>query len=147
MKQISFPIKTGRINIFRLGYTDPGMRDANAFILIAGEEEKDELLQVPDWVSDQWDIHEPVDYEAQNFADLFDIMEADEVGEHDLRESMETLLDDTDNQPVCYEINEEGFQAILVLPERQFSGRFQEHWDRVDEEDAFEDLSIIARHD
>jgi hypothetical protein len=54
------------------------------------------------------------------------------------------ILKDSDYEPRCFEIEDNDFQAILVIAEKGYDGKLRDHWDPVNEADAFERLSIIA---
>ncbi|WNV46003.1 hypothetical protein [Aeromonas phage AerS_266] len=144
MHQVSFPVKELRINIFRMVYTDRDGDISPALVLIAGEESKEELLQVPDCLSENFDLSDQVDYYVENLDELCQLMFDDHAGSAEMRETMLKILQNSNYEPRCFEIAEEDFQAILVIAETAFDGRLRVHWDPVDELDAFEDLSNIS---
>ena len=143
MHQVSFTVKSGCINIFRMDYTDRDGDIAPVLIFIAGDSQE-ELLQVPDSVSEEYNLSEQVEYYIDDLEDLYDLMDEDDVGTPEMRETILGILQDSDYEPRCFEIEDDDFQAVLVIAEKGYDGKLRDHWDPVNEADAFERLSIIA---
>ena len=143
MYQVSFTVKSGCINIFRMDYTDRDGDVVPVLIFIAGDTQE-ELLQVPDSVSEEYNLSEQVEYYIDDLEDLYDLMDEDDVGTPEMRKTILGILQDSDYEPRCFEIEDDDFQAVLVIAEKGYDGKLRDHWDPVNEADAFERLSIIA---
>ena len=143
MHQVSFPVKSGCINIFLMDYNDRNGRVDPCLIFIAGDTQE-ELLQVPDSVSEEYNLSEQVEYYIDDLEDLYDLMDEDDVGTPEMRKTILDILQDSDYEPRCFEIEDDDFQAVLVIAEKGYDGKLRDHWDPVNEADAFERLSIIA---
>ena len=143
MHQVSFPVKSGCINIFLMDYNDRSGRVTPCLIFIAGDTQE-ELLQVPDSVSDDYELSEQIEYYVDDLEDLYDVMKYDNLGSEKIRGVILEILKDSDYEPRCFEIEDDDFQAILVIAEKDYDGKLRDHWNPVNEADAFERLSIIA---
>lgn len=143
MPRISFPIQKDVINIFELKYH--ARQEVHSCLLLVGSENSnnDELLTLPDGFEDQYGKTVLCDQYAEDIVDIKVALE--EVNSSDDIEVVINIIEQlTGTSFRCFEIYEDGFEALLIVPDVDIHRSFYDSWDPVFEEDGLNTLCEIT---
>lgn len=143
MPRISFPVQKDIINIFELTYHADGKIHPCLLLIASEENNNDELLTLPDGFEDTYGKTGHCDEYVEDTVELLEALK-DRFQNETESSIVGTISELCDIPRRYFEINEEGFEGLLIIPDVSIHRSFYSNWEPVFEEDGFDTLCEIA---